>query len=62
MCKIETYVCVTDIEERVDLQSLIKSRLKFCRHCDVAVLTAGVKKRKSDIPFLCKEEFVSQSG
>lgn len=45
------------MEEKVDLQWLIRSRMKFCRHCDVAVLTAGVRKKKSDIPYLCKEEF-----
>jgi hypothetical protein len=50
-----------DMEEKVDLQTLIKSRMKFCRHCDVAVMN-GVRKKKSDIPYLGKEEFVSSSS
>ncbi|XP_064643993.1 histone-lysine N-methyltransferase 2C-like isoform X4 [Lineus longissimus] len=43
-------------EEAVNIHSLIKSKVKFCRHCDVAIQDSGIRKRMRDIPHLVKEE------
>lgn len=57
------YLCMSlvffsDKEEAVHVQSLIKSKPKFCRHCDVTVINPGVRKKKSEMLFLTKEEQV----
>ena len=44
-------------EEAVNIQSL-KTQTKFCQHCDMVVLNSGVRKRKAEIPFLCKDDMV----
>ncbi|KAL5009713.1 hypothetical protein ScPMuIL_012018 [Solemya velum] len=49
-------VSVKHKEEAVDIKSLMKAKPKFCRHCDVAVLSSGICKKKVDMTFLTKEE------
>lgn len=51
--------CVADKEEAVNIQSLIKSKPKFCRHCDNVVLNSGIRKKTSEMPFLNRDEYVS---
>ncbi|XP_048237798.1 histone-lysine N-methyltransferase 2C-like isoform X4 [Haliotis rufescens] len=56
----DTYkVNLTHKEEAVNIQSLIKAKPKFCRHCDVVVLSSGIRKKKTELPFLTKDEQVS---
>ncbi|CAH1773145.1 unnamed protein product [Owenia fusiformis] len=44
-------------EEAINIQSLIKSKPKFCRHCDVLCIAGGgIKKKVSEFPFLSKED------
>ena len=50
---------LTDKEEAINIQSLIKSAPKFCRHCDVVVLNSGVRMRKSELPYLSPDEKVT---
>ena len=49
-----------DKEEPLNIHSLARSKHvhMFCRHCDTALLHAGIQKKKSEIPFLTKEEQV----
>lgn len=50
-----------DKEEAVSIQSIqsmVKSKPKFCRHCDWAVLSPGIRKKKTELPFITKEEQV----
>ena len=65
MCDLLSYVfamivscfhCLIDKEEAVNIQSLIRSKPKFCRHCDIVVMNSGIKKKVSEMPFLSKEE------
>ena len=50
-----------DKEEAINIQTLIKAKPKFCRHCDVVVLNTGIRKKLRDMPFLTKEEKVGGS-
>lgn len=50
--------CDTDKEEAINIQSLMKSVPKFCRHCDVVVLNSGIRMRKSQLPYLSPDEKV----
>ncbi|KAJ8303648.1 hypothetical protein KUTeg_018800, partial [Tegillarca granosa] len=43
-------------EEAVNIHSLIQAKPKFCRYCEVVILDSGVKKKKSEMPFLIKED------
>uniref|UniRef100_A0A0L8H9Q3 Histone-lysine N-methyltransferase n=1 Tax=Octopus bimaculoides TaxID=37653 RepID=A0A0L8H9Q3_OCTBM len=50
---------MTHKEEAVSIQSIqsmVKSKPKFCRHCDWAVLSPGIRKKKTELPFITKEE------
>lgn len=50
---------MTHKEEAVNIQSIqsmVKSKSKFCRHCDWAVLSPGIRKKKTELPFITKEE------
>ncbi|KAK3099196.1 hypothetical protein FSP39_000848 [Pinctada imbricata] len=44
-------------EEPVNIHSLIKSKAKFCRHCDMVVFDSGYRKKRSEIPFLVKDDY-----
>ena len=59
-CELMRVICSTDKEEPLNVHSLARSKHvhMFCRHCDTAILHAGIQKKKSDIPFLTKEEQV----
>lgn len=43
-------------EQAVNIHSLIKAKPKFCRHCQIVVMDGGVRKRRSEIPCLKKED------
>ncbi|XP_023929977.1 histone-lysine N-methyltransferase 2D-like [Lingula anatina] len=43
-------------EEAINIQTLIKAKQKYCRHCDVLVPRSGIQKKVSEMPFLSKEE------
>ena len=47
----------TDKEETVSLQALVKVQPRFCRHCELLVLSGGLRKKKVDIPFLNQERY-----
>ncbi|XP_061189089.1 histone-lysine N-methyltransferase 2C-like [Saccostrea echinata] len=47
------------LEDKVNVQHLIKTKAKFCRLCDSYVYDSGFRKRKCDIPFLAKEDYFS---
>ena len=53
LCKqrIHGSVHYTDKEEAVNVQSLIRLRPKFCRHCASVVLSSGIKKSKQELPY-----------
>ncbi|GAB6031866.1 hypothetical protein CHUAL_010262 [Chamberlinius hualienensis] len=38
------------------IQSLFNGQPKFCRHCDVVVMNAGIKKKWSEMSFVNKDE------
>ena len=51
---------ITDKEEAVHIQNLIRSRPKYCKQCDIVVLrTSGTRKPKAEVPFLTKAEQVT---
>ncbi|OWF43010.1 Histone-lysine N-methyltransferase 2C [Mizuhopecten yessoensis] len=53
----DTYKSVTKHKEQaVNIHSLIKAKPKFCRHCQTVVMEGGVRKRRSEIPCLKKED------
>uniref|UniRef100_T1IZ38 Histone-lysine N-methyltransferase 2C n=1 Tax=Strigamia maritima TaxID=126957 RepID=T1IZ38_STRMM len=43
-------------EAGVDIQSILNGKPRFCRHCDVVVLSAGIRKKASELSFLSKDE------
>ncbi len=40
----------------MNIQSLIRTKPRYCRHCDVVVLSSGIKKKPSEIAFLKDED------
>ncbi len=40
----------------MNIQSLIRTKPRYCRHCDVVVLSSGIRKRVSEMTFLKEEE------
>jgi hypothetical protein len=52
---------IADKEEALKIHSLSKSKQTYCRHCEVAFVNAGIRKKKSEIPLLTKEELVCPS-
>ncbi|XP_069119821.1 histone-lysine N-methyltransferase 2C-like isoform X3 [Argopecten irradians] len=53
----DTYKSITKHKEQaVNIHSLIKAKPKFCRHCQTVVMDGGVRKRRSEIPCLKKED------
>ncbi|XP_033732984.1 LOW QUALITY PROTEIN: histone-lysine N-methyltransferase 2C-like [Pecten maximus] len=53
----DTYKSLTKHKEQaVNIHSLIKAKPKFCRHCQTVVMDGGVRKRRSEIPCLKKED------
>ncbi|KAK6183545.1 hypothetical protein SNE40_011007 [Patella caerulea] len=57
----ESYkVQMTHKEQALSIHSLVKAKPKFCRHCDVVVISSGIIKKKADLPVLTKEEQESE--
>lgn len=47
----------------VDIQSILNGAAKFCRHCDVVILTNLIRKKVSEIPGLtAREELMADTG
>ncbi|XP_021938191.1 uncharacterized protein LOC110838870 isoform X2 [Zootermopsis nevadensis] len=42
----------------VDIQSILNGAAKFCRHCDVVILSSLIRKKASELPFLAKDDVV----
>lgn len=40
----------------IDIQTILNGLAKFCRHCDLVILSNLIKKKASEIPFLTVEE------
>ncbi|XP_055953683.1 histone-lysine N-methyltransferase 2C-like isoform X4 [Argiope bruennichi] len=40
----------------VSIHSLLNGKPRFCRHCDIVVLSAGIRKKIADLPYMSKEE------
>ncbi|XP_042908867.1 histone-lysine N-methyltransferase 2C isoform X4 [Parasteatoda tepidariorum] len=40
----------------VSIHSLLNGKPRFCRHCDIVVLSAGIRKKASDLACMSKEE------
>lgn len=39
-----------------NIQSILNGQPRFCRHCDVVVLSSGIRKKLSELPFVSKDE------
>jgi len=44
-----------DGKEAVDIQSILNGAAKFCRHCDIVVLSNIIRKKPSDLPGLIEK-------
>ncbi len=55
-------VLISDKEDVVNIQSLIRTKPRYCRHCDVVVLSSGIRKRVSEMSFLKDEEQVNKKN
>ncbi|PNF41242.1 hypothetical protein B7P43_G01489 [Cryptotermes secundus] len=42
----------------IDIQSILNGAAKFCRHCDVVILSNLIRKKVSELPFLAKDDLV----
>lgn len=42
----------------IDIQSILNGAAKFCRHCDVVILSNLIRKKASELPFLAKDDSV----
>ncbi|CAL1287615.1 unnamed protein product [Larinioides sclopetarius] len=40
----------------ISIHSLLNGKPRFCRHCDIVVLSAGIRKKIADLPYMSKEE------
>ncbi|KAG8188064.1 hypothetical protein JTE90_014303 [Oedothorax gibbosus] len=40
----------------VSIHSLLNGKPRFCRHCDIVVLSAGIRKKTADLSCMSKEE------
>lgn len=58
-CYLKYFCDFVDLEDKVNVQNLIKFKVKFCRLCDFFVYDLGFRKRKCDILFLVKEDYFS---
>ncbi|XP_022247469.1 histone-lysine N-methyltransferase 2C-like isoform X2 [Limulus polyphemus] len=38
-------------------ESLLDVKPRFCRHCDIAVVGAGIQKKASELPYISKDEW-----
>ncbi|GFU34433.1 hypothetical protein NPIL_626691 [Nephila pilipes] len=43
----------------VSIHSLLNGKPRFCRHCDIVVLSAGIRKKTADLTCMSKEEQVT---
>ena len=43
-------------EDPINIHNLIKMKPKFCRNCDMVVLDKGYFRKKSEMPFMFKED------
>ncbi|VDI50669.1 histone-lysine N-methyltransferase MLL2 [Mytilus galloprovincialis] len=43
-------------EDPINIHNLIKMKPKFCRNCDMVVLDKGFIRKKSEMPFMIKED------
>lgn len=43
----------------VDIQSILNGQAKFCRHCDVVILSNMIRKKVSELPFLSEREDIT---
>lgn len=41
---------VTDKEEAINIQSLMRVKPRFCGHCRVVLISSGIRKFKADLP------------
>jgi histone-lysine N-methyltransferase MLL3 len=55
-CKIENGVDHETMETSMDLQTVLTSGARFCRHCDTVIQSNMVKKKTSDLTFLTRQE------
>ena len=42
--------CVTDKEDVINIQALMRTKPTFCGHCHVVLINSGIRKHKSDLP------------
>ncbi|GFY42913.1 hypothetical protein TNIN_142091 [Trichonephila inaurata madagascariensis] len=40
----------------VSIHSLLNGKPRFCRHCDIVVLSAGIRKKTADLTYMSREE------
>lgn len=52
------YVCVAPI----DIQTILNGEAKFCKHCDVVIITNMIRKKVAELPFICKDSEVIADG
>ncbi|KAL0271383.1 UNVERIFIED_CONTAM: hypothetical protein PYX00_008487 [Menopon gallinae] len=45
----------------VDIQSILNGQAKFCRHCDVVILSNMIRKKVSELPFLSEREDITDT-
>ncbi|KAL3280233.1 hypothetical protein HHI36_017729 [Cryptolaemus montrouzieri] len=46
----------------IDIQSILNGAAKFCKHCDVVILSNMIKKKVSELPFLYKDSELLGDG
>ncbi|XP_013784687.2 histone-lysine N-methyltransferase 2C-like isoform X2 [Limulus polyphemus] len=43
-------------EPAANIHSLLNGKPRFCKHCDIVVLSAGIQKKASELPYISKDE------
>ncbi|XP_056641929.1 histone-lysine N-methyltransferase 2C-like isoform X3 [Diorhabda sublineata] len=46
----------------IDIQSILNGATKFCKHCDVIILSNMIRRKVSDLPFLAKDSELLSDG
>ncbi|XP_050507765.1 histone-lysine N-methyltransferase 2C-like isoform X1 [Diabrotica virgifera virgifera] len=46
----------------IDIQSILNGATKFCKHCDVIILSNLIRRKVSDLPFLAKDSELLSDG
>ncbi|CAG9863833.1 unnamed protein product [Phyllotreta striolata] len=46
----------------IDIQSILNGATKFCKHCDVIILSNMIRRKASDLPFLAKDSDLLGDG